>query len=56
MLRSQLNCSACARALQFSWERSMEALFGEVYPAAFACRMQQLRAAAAAMPASFAKA
>ncbi len=27
--------SARAHALQFSWERSMEALFGRVYPAAF---------------------
>ena len=46
---------ARAHALQFSWERSMEALFGEVYPAAFACRAQQLRARTA-VPASFAKA
>lgn len=29
---------ARAHALQFSWERSMEALFGEVYPAAFGRR------------------
>jgi len=27
--------NACQHALQFSWERSMEALFGRVYPAAF---------------------
>jgi len=27
--------AARAHALQFSWERSMEALFGRVYPAAF---------------------
>jgi len=30
--------AARAHALQFSWERSMEALFGRVYPAAFAGR------------------
>jgi len=29
---------ARSRALQFSWERSMEALFGRIYPAAFARR------------------
>jgi alpha-1,6-mannosyltransferase len=27
---------ARAHAIQFSWDRSMEALFGEIYPAAFA--------------------
>jgi len=47
--------AARAHALQFSWDRSMEALFGEVYPAAFARRAQQLRSAAA-VPASLAKA
>jgi alpha-1,6-mannosyltransferase len=31
---------ARAHALQFSWERSMEALFGQVYPAAFARRSE----------------
>ena len=36
--------AARAHALQFSWERSMEALFGRVYPAAFARQEQrQLR-------------
>ena len=34
------------QALQFSWDRSMEALFGTVYPAAFARRAQELRSAA----------
>ena len=47
---------ARAQALQFSWQSSMEALFGEVYPAAFVSRAQQLRSSAAAVPASFAKA
>jgi alpha-1,6-mannosyltransferase len=38
---------ARAHALQFSWERSMEALFGVVYPAAFARRAQAVEAALA---------
>jgi hypothetical protein len=29
---------ARAEALQYSWDRSMETLFGEVYPSAFARR------------------
>jgi alpha-1,6-mannosyltransferase len=33
--RSAMAAAARAHALQFSWDRSMEALFGEVYPAAF---------------------
>jgi alpha-1,6-mannosyltransferase len=36
--RGSMSEEARAHALQFSWERSMEALFGEVYPAAFARR------------------
>ena len=39
---------ARAHALQFSWDSSMEALFGRVYPAAFARRAEQVRAAPAA--------
>jgi alpha-1,6-mannosyltransferase len=44
---------ARAHALQFSWDRSMETLFGRLYPAALARRAEQLRAApaAAAVPA-----
>ena len=38
---------ARARALQFGWDSSMEALFGRVYPAAFARRAEQVRAAPA---------
>ncbi len=38
---------ARAQALQFSWERSMEALFGEVYPGAFARRAEARLAATA---------
>lgn len=38
---------ARAHALQFSWDSSMEALFGRVYPAAFARRAEQRRAAPA---------
>lgn len=37
--RQRIACSARAHALQFSWDRSMETLFGEVYPAAFALRL-----------------
>jgi hypothetical protein len=47
---------ARAQALQFSWDRSMEALFGEVHPAAFARRAEDLRSSARTVPASFAKA
>jgi alpha-1,6-mannosyltransferase len=36
--RRLMSEQARAHALQFSWERSMEALFGRVYPAAFARR------------------
>ena len=39
---------ARARALQFSWDSSMEALFGRLYPTAFARRAGQLSAAPAA--------
>jgi alpha-1,6-mannosyltransferase len=39
---------ARAHALQFSWDSSMEALFGRVYPAAFEHRAVQLREAPAA--------
>jgi len=38
---------ARAHALQFSWERSMEALFGRVYPAAFARRSEAVAGEAA---------
>jgi alpha-1,6-mannosyltransferase len=54
--RSAMAEAARANALQFSWDRSMEALFGEVYPAALARRLEQLQSPAAAAPASFAKA
>ena len=36
--RGAMAGQARAEALQFSWDRSMEALFGEVYPEAFARR------------------
>jgi alpha-1,6-mannosyltransferase len=39
---------ARGRALQFSWDSSMEALFGRLYPTAFARRAEQLGAAPAA--------
>jgi len=40
--RVQMAQNACKHALQFSWERSMETLFGRVYPAAFE-RQQERR-------------
>jgi alpha-1,6-mannosyltransferase len=46
--RSAIAGHAQARALQFSWDSSMEALFGRVYPAAFARRAAQLSEAPAA--------
>ena len=36
--RTKIAAEARAQALQFSWDRSMETLFGEVYPGAFARR------------------
>jgi alpha-1,6-mannosyltransferase len=36
--RSALGAQARAEALQFSWDSSMETLFGQLYPAAFARR------------------
>ena len=45
--RSAMREAARAHALQFSWVRSMEALFGRVYPAAFERRRERrLRLAA----------
>jgi hypothetical protein len=35
-------------ALEFSWDSSMDALFGRLYPVAFARRAEQLRMAPAA--------
>ena len=46
--RAAIAEEARAQALQFSWERSMETLFGRVYPAAFVRRGDQLASAAAA--------
>lgn len=40
--REAMGRNACQHALQFSWERSMEALFGKVYPAAFKRRDRRL--------------
>lgn len=44
--REAMRSAACSEARQFSWDRSMEALFGRLYPAAFARRA----AAIAALP------
>ena len=51
--RRAMAAEARAHALQFSWDSSMEALFGRLYPAAFAHRAAQLRATpvTAAVPA-----
>jgi alpha-1,6-mannosyltransferase len=46
--RGLLSEHARAHALQFSWERSMEALFGQVYPAAFARRAESVAAGSSA--------
>lgn len=46
--RGRMSERARTRALQFSWDSSMEALFGRVYPMAFARRAEQMRAAPAA--------
>ena len=43
--RAALAEQARAQALQFSWERSMEALFGDLYPRAFARRHEPQSAA-----------
>jgi alpha-1,6-mannosyltransferase len=45
--RRQMAEQARACALQFSWDSSMEALFGRLYPAAFAHRAEQIRVAPA---------
>ncbi len=45
--RSSMSEEARAHALQFSWDRSMEALFGEVYPTAFGRRADRVAAASA---------
>ena len=42
--------AARAHALQFSWDSSMEALFGRVYPTAMARRAQQTEHSAAVAP------
>ena len=46
--RRAMAAEARARALQFSWDSSMEALFARVYPAAFARRAARLVQAPAA--------
>jgi alpha-1,6-mannosyltransferase len=46
--RVAMGAEARAHALQFSWDSSMEALFGRLYPAAFAKRLEQQGAAPAA--------
>ncbi len=51
--RAAMAGQARAHALQFSWDRSMESLFGRVYPMAFGRRheVQASRSASAAVPA-----
>lgn len=47
---------ARSKALQYSWDRSMEALFGEVYPTALAHRAGRQLSSARVVARSFAKA
>jgi alpha-1,6-mannosyltransferase len=46
--RRAMGEEARACALEYSWESSMDALFGRVYPAAFLRRAGELRQAPAA--------
>ena len=46
--RAAIGAAARDHALQFSWQTSMEALFGEVYPAALARRGEVSLGASAA--------
>src|SRR5207248_9721101 len=48
--RTKMAAEAREHALQFSWKRSMEALFGQIYPAAFARRAGRPAAAPSAAP------
>ena len=54
--RRTMSEQARAHALQFSWDRSMEALFGRVYPAAFARRAGRLAGVATVAPPSLVRA
>lgn len=54
--RAKMSGQARDHALQFSWERSMEALFSEVYPAAFSRRSAAIAAAPAAAAAPLVRA
>lgn len=54
--RAKMAEEARNQALRFSWDHSMEALFGEVYPSAFARRAQHRLSAVEGVPASLAKA
>jgi alpha-1,6-mannosyltransferase len=48
--RTKMAVEARQHALQFSWKRSMEALFGYIYPVAFARRVGRPAAAPSAAP------
>ena len=48
--RAAMGYGARAHALQFGWSASMEALFGRIYPAAFARRLGRPAVATAAEP------
>jgi len=54
--RHAMSDQAREHALQFSWHHSMEALFGRVYPAAFARRAARQAAAEAAAAAPLVRA
>ena len=51
-----MSSSAREHALQFSWDHSMDALFGRVYPAAFSRRSEDRISSATVLPATLAKA
>ena len=54
--REAIRQEACQEARQFSWERSMDALFSRVYPDAFARSAERRAAPSAALAGSLAKA
>src|SRR4051794_27813449 len=54
--RSAMSEQARTHALQFSWDRSMEALFGRVYPTALARRVGRQAGVAAVAPPSLVQA
>jgi alpha-1,6-mannosyltransferase len=54
--RTAMREEACEEARRFSWDRSMEALFGSFYPQAFARSAEKRLAPAAGLAGSLVKA